>query len=125
MNMIVLVALGGAVGSVARYLMASGIQTATGWDFPLGTVLVNILGCFLIGTLYVLLMARADPRQDLRALLMVGVLGGFTTFSSFSLETVTLAMSGNYTGATLNVGLSVGACLLGTVLGISLGRIIQ
>jgi CrcB protein len=125
MNMIVLVALGGAVGSVARYLMASGIQTATRWNFPLGTVLVNILGCFLIGTLYVLLMARADPRQDLRALLMVGVLGGFTTFSSFSLETVTLAMSGNYTGATLNVGLSVGACLLGTVLGISLGRIIQ
>jgi fluoride exporter len=123
MNMILLVAVGGAVGSVARYLMASGIQTATGWAFPLGTVLVNILGCFLIGILYVLLVARSDPRQDLRALLMVGVLGGFTTFSSFSLETVTMAMNGNFGGATLNVVISVVACLVGTILGVTLARI--
>jgi fluoride exporter len=123
MNMIWLVALGGAVGSVARYLMATRIQSAITWQFPLGTVLVNILGCFLIGLLYVLLVARPDPRQELRALLMVGVMGGFTTFSSFSLETVTMAMNGNYTGATLNVVLSVAACLVGTVLGVSLGRI--
>ena len=124
MNVILLVAVGGAVGSVARYLMASGIQSSTGWSFPIGTVLVNILGCFLIGILYVLLVARPDPRQDLRALLMVGVMGGFTTFSSFSprdgdnghaMETTT--------GATLNVVLSVAACLAGTVLGISLARI--
>ena len=123
MNTILLVAAGGAVGSVARYLMASSIQSSTGWSFPIGTVLVNILGCFLIGALYVLLVARPDPRQDLRALLMVGVMGGFTTFSSFSLETVTMAMNGNYTGATLNVVLSVAACLAGTVLGIALARI--
>jgi CrcB protein len=123
MNVILLVALGGAVGSVARYLMASSIQTSTGWDFPLGTVLVNILGCFLIGILYVLLVARPDPRHDLRALLMVGVMGGFTTFSSFSLETVTLAMNGNYTGATLNVVISVAACLMGTILGVTLARL--
>jgi CrcB protein len=123
MNMILLVAIGGAVGSVARYLIASSIQTAISWEFPLGTVLVNILGCFLIGILYVLLVARPDPRHDLRALLMVGVMGGFTTFSSFSLETVTMAMNGNYAGATLNVVLSVAACLVGTLLGISLGRI--
>jgi len=123
MNMILLVAIGGAVGSIARYLMASSIQTATGWEFPIGTVLVNILGCFLIGILYVLLVARPDPRQDLRALLMVGVMGGFTTFSSFSLETVTLAMNGHYTSATLNVVISVAACLVGTVLGIALARI--
>jgi CrcB protein len=123
MNVILLVALGGAVGSVARYLMASSIQTATGWDFPLGTVLVNILGCFLIGILYVLLVARPDPRHDLRALLMVGVMGGFTTFSSFSLETVTMAMNGNYTGATLNVVISVAACLVGTILGVTLARL--
>ena len=123
MNTILLVAAGGAVGSVARYLMASSIQSSTGWSFPIGTVLVNILGCFLIGALYVLLVARPDPRQDLRALLMVGVMGGFTTFSSFSLETVTMAMNGNYTGASLNVVLSVAACLAGTVLGIALARI--
>jgi CrcB protein len=123
MNMILLVAIGGAVGSVARYLMASSVQTGTAWEFPIGTVLVNILGCFLIGILYVLLVARPDPRQELRALLIVGVMGGFTTFSSFSLETVTLAMNGNYTSAALNVVISVAACLVGTVLGIALARI--
>jgi len=123
MNMILLVALGGAVGSIARYLMASRIQLATGWQFPLGTVLVNILGCFLIGILYVLLVARPDPKHELRALLITGVMGGFTTFSSFSLETVTMAMNGNYTGASLNVVISVAACLVGTVLGIALARI--
>jgi fluoride exporter len=123
MNVILLVAAGGAVGSVARYLMASSIQTATGWAFPLGTVLVNILGCFLIGILYVLLVARPDPRHDLRALLMVGMMGGFTTFSSFSLETVTMAMNGNFGGATLNVVISVAACLVGTILGVTLARI--
>jgi CrcB protein len=122
MNVILLVAVGGAVGSVARYLMASSIQTATGWAFPLGTVLVNILGCFLIGILYVLLVARPDPRHDLRALLMVGVMGGFTTFSSFSLETVTMAMNGNFGGATLNVVISIAACLAGTILGVTLAR---
>jgi CrcB protein len=123
MNMIWLVAIGGALGSVARYLMASSIQTATGWEFPIGTVLVNVLGCFLIGILYVLIVARHEPRQDLRALLMVGVMGGFTTFSSFSLETVSLAMNGHYTTATLNVVISVAACLVGTVLGVALARI--
>jgi len=123
MNMILLVALGGAAGSVARYLMASRIQMATGWQFPLGTVLVNILGCFLIGILYVWLVARPDPKHELRALLITGVMGGFTTFSSFSLETVTMAMNGNYTGASLNVVISVAACLVGTVLGIALARI--
>lgn len=123
MNMILLVALGGAVGSIARYLMASSLQTAMGWNFPIGTVLVNILGCFLIGILYVLLVARHDPKHELRALLIVGVMGGFTTFSSFSLETVTMAMNGHYGGATLNVVVSVAACLVGTTLGIALARI--
>jgi len=115
--------LGGAVGSIARYLMASRLQTATGWNFPIGTVAVNILGCFLIGILYVLLVARPDPKHELRALLIVGVMGGFTTFSSFSLETVTLAMNGNYGGASLNVVVSVVACLVGTVAGIALARL--
>jgi fluoride exporter len=123
MNAILLVAAGGAVGSVCRYLMASSLQKATGMEFPIGTVLVNVLGCFLIGALYVWLVARADPRNDLRVLLMVGVMGGFTTFSSFSLETVTLAMSGSYVSAALNVGVSLVACLCGTILGITLARI--
>ena len=124
MNVILLVAIGGAVGSVARYLMAAGVQSSTGWAFPIGTVLVNILGCFLIGMLYVWLVVRPDPRNDLRALLMVGVMGGFTTFSSFSLETITLAMNGNAGGAILNVVISMVACLVATTIGISLARLI-
>jgi len=123
MNMCLLVAVGGAVGSVARYLMASTIQRSVGSAFPLGTVLVNILGCFLIGLLYVWLVARHDPREDLRGLLMVGVMGGFTTFSSFSLETVTLMMNGSYASATMNVVVSLVACLAGTWLGIAIARI--
>ncbi len=123
MNMIFLVAVGGALGSVARYLMASTIQKSTGWEFPIGTVLVNALGCFLIGLLYVWLVARHAPREDLRGLLMVGVMGGFTTFSSFSLETVTLMLNGSYGNAALNVAISLVACLAGTWLAISLARI--
>ncbi len=123
MNMVLLVAAGGAVGSVARYLMATAIQKASGWEFPIGTVLVNVLGCFVIGLLYVWLVARHDPRQDLRALLMVGVMGGFTTFSSFSLETVTLMLNGSYGNAVLNVAVSLVACLAGTWLAITVARI--
>lgn len=123
MNMVLLVAAGGAAGSVVRYLMASAVQKATGWEFPLGTVLVNVVGCFLIGLLYVWLVARHDPREDLRGLLIVGVMGGFTTFSSFSLETVTLMLNGSYANAVLNVVVSVVACLGGTWLAITLARI--
>jgi CrcB protein len=103
--------------------MASAIQKASGWEFPVGTVLVNVFGCFLIGLLYVWLVARHDPREDLRGLLIVGVMGGFTTFSSFSLETVTLILNGSYANAVLNVVVSVAACLAGTWLAITLARI--
>jgi CrcB protein len=122
MYLILLVAGGGAVGSVLRYLLASTIQRLTGLMFPLGTVVVNILGCLAIGLLYVWIIERAGGRPDLRALLMIGVLGGFTTFSSFSLETVTLMMQGSYASAALNVAVSVIACVLGTMLGIAIAR---
>jgi CrcB protein len=90
MNTLLLVGAGGAVGSVLRYAMTVGIQRVAGSNFPWGTVIVNVLGSFAIGLLYVWLVERGE-NAALRALLMVGLLGGFTTFSSFSLETVTLA----------------------------------
>lgn len=124
MNLILLVAGGGAIGSVLRYLMATAIQRFTAGNFPYGTVCVNILGCFVIGLLYIWLIERApDPRLGLRALLMVGVMGGFTTFSSFSLETIGLLMQGAYMNAVLNVVSSVALCLLGTTLGMYLARV--
>ena len=80
-------------------------------------------GCFVIGLLYVWLIERApNPRMELRALLIIGVMGGFTTFSSFSLETVGLMMQGSYGAAALNVAVSVIVCILGTLVGIALAR---
>ena len=108
----VLVALGGALGSVARAACTAGALRLTGPNFPWGTVGINVGGSFLIGALAVLLRSG-----DARAFLMVGLCGGFTTFSSFSLQTVELARQGRGVAAFANVAVSVGACLGATVLG--------
>ena len=119
MMQVLLVALGGALGSVARYGVGFAAARWLGLGFPWGTLTVNIVGGFAMG----LLAARIGSEQEnLRLLLGVGVLGGFTTFSAFSLETVRLMEQGPapamlYVLASLIV--SVGACWLGY----SLGRI--
>jgi CrcB protein len=120
-NAILAVGAGGAVGSVLRYLLTGAVQRLAGPGFPAGTIVVNVLGSVAIGLLYVWLVER-DGNQGLRALLMVGLLGGFTTFSSFSLETVNLMMQASYGRAALNVLLSVALCIGGTMLGIALAR---
>jgi CrcB protein len=120
---IILIALGGAVGSVLRYLVSSSTYALCGRDFPYGTLVVNVVGSFLIGFLSIILLERfADMAAELRSLLIIGFLGGFTTFSSFSVETLSLFENGEVTRAVLNVGLSVCICLLVTWLGILLGR---
>ena len=113
------VALGGALGSVARYACSVGATRWLGPNFPWGTLFVNVTGSFMIGLLAALVSADGRPvlGSDARAFLMIGVLGGFTTFSSFSLETLTLARSGALGAASLNVALSVGLCLGGVWLG--------
>jgi len=123
MSVLLAIAAGGAIGSVLRYVLALTVQRWAGTGFPLGTVVVNILGCFTIGLLYVWMIERIGAPHTLRLFLIVGVLGGFTTFSSFSLETVTLMMEANYGRALLNVVASVGLCLIATRLGISLARL--
>ncbi len=121
MNAILAVGAGGAVGSVLRYLLTGAVQRLAGAGFPAGTVVVNVLGSLTIGVLFVWLVERGGS-PGLRALLMVGLLGGFTTFSSFSLETVNLMMQASYGRAALNVLLSVALCIGGTMLGIALAR---
>ncbi|MBA3645915.1 MAG: fluoride efflux transporter CrcB [Gemmatimonadaceae bacterium] len=111
------VALGGAVGSVLRYIIGGAVQRATHAGFPYGTLAVNVLGCFLIGFLIKTYM-NAEPSSPTRALLVVGFCGGFTTFSAFSSETLGLFEGGAYARAALYVGASLLLCLGATAGGL-------
>jgi len=113
-----LIALGGAAGSLLRYLVGGAVQARSTSGFPIGTMVVNISGCLLIGVLVRQFM-NMQLSQDLRALLIVGFCGGFTTFSTFSAETLTLVEGGEYARATLYVVLSVTLCLLATFAGMA------
>lgn len=118
----VAVAVGGALGSVFRFWISSGLSAVAGRGFPVGTLAVNVLGCLVMGVLYVLLLERMAAGPEWRAFLLVGVLGGFTTFSSFSIETFNLIEGGEPLKALLNVGLSVMSCVAATWLGVVLAR---
>ena len=113
------VALGGALGSVARYACSSAALRWLGAGFPYGTLFVNVTGSFAIGMLAALVASDGRPllSPDARSFVLVGVLGGFTTFSSFSLETLNLVRSGALGAAGANVALSVVLCLFGAWLG--------
>ncbi len=120
--MILAIAVGGAVGSVCRYLLGLAIQNRIGGDFPIGTLLINISGSLVLGFLlrYALMSAEISPIT--RALLTTGFCGGYTTFSTFSYETVALIEDGWYGRAGAYVVLSVVVSLLGTFLGLQLAR---
>jgi len=128
MRTLVAVGLGGAVGATARYLLAGWLQaraSATrGWFalFPVGTLAVNLLGCFAIGLLAALFQERLAGDPAVRTFALVGVLGGFTTFSTFGLETLALARDGNLALAFGNVGASVVLGLAGVWAGAALAR---
>lgn len=114
--------LGGGVGALLRYWLSGWVSTSTGLAFPLGTLVVNVLGAFLIGFLVVLFTERYPVPVELRLALITGVLGGFTTFSAFSYETYLLLAGTEIFKACLNIVASVGLCLAGTWLGISVAR---
>lgn len=120
-----LVALGGALGSVARYAGSTAVNRWAGMPFPWGTLFVNIVGSFAIGAVMAWVMRAGEAREAARLLLVTGILGGFTTFSSFSFETWRLIEDGRAGAALLNIGLSLGACLLATGAGLLLARQLQ
>jgi CrcB protein len=122
MHPLLLVALGGAFGSVARYAAAAGVNRFAQSAFPWGTLFVNIAGSFLIGLLMVLLLKTGEWRENGRLLLVTGVMGGFTTFSSFSWETWKLIEDGRLVWALANVFTSVAVCLLATIAGALLAK---
>ena len=115
------VALGGAIGAVLRWLWGVGVLRVGGvQDFPLAILSANILGSFLMGAFVVLAAQRG--LTHLSPFVMTGLLGGFTTFSAFSLETVTLIERGQIGSAVLYVALSVGLSLIGLALGLWIMR---
>ncbi len=121
-------ALGGSLGSVARYLLQGTVQRrageAHGWAavFPWGTLTVNLLGCLLIGFLAVLFEERLAIAPATRTFVLIGLLGGFTTFSSFGFETWALLRDGNFLLALANVATSVTLGLVAVVVGAMLAR---
>jgi CrcB protein len=115
---ILAVALGGAVGAVGRFLISGWVHKLFGGDFAYGTLSVNILGSLIIGFLFVYFQQVASPIQ--KAILITGVMGALTTFSTFSLETVLMLQNGLFFKAILNITLNVILSILATTLGIIL-----
>lgn len=117
MKEVLFVAAGGAVGSSLRYLLSSGIYAWYGRAFPWGTLAVNVLGSFAIGLLSILLVEKFNVAQEWRLAIVVGVLGGFTTFSAFSWDTLDLMQQGLTVKALVNVLANVMLCIVAAWLG--------
>jgi fluoride exporter len=121
------VALGGALGSVARYWMTNAMAALTGPRFPWGTILINVIGSFIIGLVAFMTtpVGRVPISFDIRAFILVGICGGYTTFSAFSLQTLELARTGHWLQAGANIVLSVVLCLIAVWLGYQLGALLS
>ena len=122
MKQLFAIAAGGALGSVLRYGLSTWVHSFAGRGFPYGTLAVNVLGCLAMGFLFVLLVERMGENSVLRAGLLIGVLGGFTTFSAFSIETFSLIEQGALVKATGNMAASLVLCIGATWLGVILAR---
>jgi CrcB protein len=120
----ILICCGGAVGTGARYLLGGLVIRWVGPDFPYGTMLINVLGSLLIGLVQQVGLSTLAIPETLRLVLAIGVLGGFTTYSSFSYETLKLVETGSWGAATAYVVLTTALCLGGCAAGLSLGRVL-
>lgn len=120
---LLLIGVGGAAGSMARYLVSFYLQKSTTSVFPYGTLAVNLIGCLLIGILFGLSERFQWFTEEWRLFLAVGFCGGFTTFSAFALENVKLLQAGQYTYFLFYTGLSVGVGLLAVVGGTAFAKL--
>jgi CrcB protein len=121
---LLLICLGGALGTGARYLIGGLAGRWLGSEFPYGTLFINVLGSFLIGFVQQVGLTTLAIPETTRLALTIGVMGGFTTYSSFSYETIRLIENGSWLGAAANVVLTTGLCLVVCVLGLALGRVV-
>ncbi len=122
MNMTVAIAAGGAMGALFRYWVSIGVHKLAGTEFPYGTLTVNVAGSLLMGALYVLFIERMDVDPLWRGALLIGLLGAFTTFSTFSIETLNLVENGEPLRALANVAASVTLCIIACWIGVVAGR---
>ena len=122
MNQVLAIAAGGALGALSRYWVVGLVSRLFERNFPYGTLTVNIIGSFLIGIGYIFIVERLHVASEWHAIIMVGFIGAFTTFSTFSLETVSLLQEGRFTAAMIYIFSSVLVCLLATVAGMFLAK---
>jgi CrcB protein len=117
MRLLWYVGIGGAVGAMSRFLLGAFIQQRAGADFPVGTLIINITGSFVLGFVMRYALQAGTVSPEMRALLATGFCGGYTTFSTFSYENALLIEDGEYGRAALYIGLSVTVALAFTFLG--------
>lgn len=120
--MLIYIAIGGALGAVSRFLLTALSGHWLGHGFPYGTIIVNVLGAFVLGALVEVMALTWSPGQDVRAFLVVGLLGSFTTFSAFSLDAVTLLDRGEIVLSAAYIGFSVVLSIVAFYGGLSLFR---
>lgn len=119
-----LVAVGGAIGSLLRYYVGLGSLRLMGPGFPWGTLVVNVVGCFVIGVFAEMIARRFNASVELRLLLITGFLGGFTTFSAFSLDAITLFERGEVFAGGIYIAASVGLSMAAVMAGLGLMRML-
>ena len=124
MDRFLFIGAGGFIGSICRYGLAGFVYRIAGDRFPFGTLTVNFIGCFTIGLLMTLFDERLLVQPNFRLFLTVGILGGFTTFSTFSYETVEMIKAGDFLPACLNVLGSLVLCLVATWTGSAIGKLL-